>query len=151
MNIVPRIEFIAEKRLIGHRLEMSLLIDKTAQLWSRFMPRRNEIDGRVGSDFISMQMYNRSKGSPLAADTLFEKSTVVPEGMECHRLNAGKYAVFDYQGPASGAPDLFRFIFMEWLPKTDFEIDNREHFEVLGEGYSPNDPAAQEAVWIPIK
>lgn len=159
MNIEPRIEFSAEKRLIGHRLEMSLLENKTAQLWGRFMPRRNEIAGKVGSDFISMQVYNPANGSPFAPDTLFEKwaaveveeSTVVPDGMELYHFNGGKYAVFDYQGPASGAPDLFRFIFFEWLPNSDFEIDDREHFEVLGESYSPADLAAQEEIWIPVK
>ena len=111
------------------------------------MPRRNEIEAKDGSGLISMQVYDPSNGLPFAPETLFEKwavvemeeSEVVPDDMELNQFKGGKYVVFDYQGPASGAPDLFRFIFFEWLPNSDYQIDDREHFEVLGEGYSPID------------
>lgn len=35
----PRIETLEPKKLIGMRLKMTLVNDKTAALWQRFMPR----------------------------------------------------------------------------------------------------------------
>ena len=44
-----------------------------------------------------------------------------------------------------------KHIFGRWLPQSEYELDDREHFELLPEGYSPVDPEAEEEVWIPIK
>lgn len=38
-----------------------------------------------------------------------------------------------------------------WLPASDYNLDNRPHFEVLGEKYKNNDPTSEEEIWIPIK
>jgi AraC family transcriptional regulator len=42
-------------------------------------------------------------------------------------------------------------IFQEWLPRSGFEVDSREHFELLEDGYSPVNSEATEEVWIPIR
>jgi AraC family transcriptional regulator len=66
-------------------------------------------------------------------------------------LPAGKYAVFNYKGLASHAAPFFNYIFTEWIPNSIYELDNRPHFEILGEKYSNSSPDSEEEVWIPIK
>ncbi len=44
-----------------------------------------------------------------------------------------------------------KYIFGSWLPESEYELDSREHFEVLPETYQPMNPKAREEVWIPIK
>jgi predicted transcriptional regulator YdeE len=34
---------------------------------------------------------------------------------------------------------------------TEKKIDNRPHFEVLGDKYKNNDPSSEEEIWIPIR
>lgn len=46
---------------------------------------------------------------------------------------------------------IFEYIFVEWLPDTIYELDNRPHFEILGEKYKNNDPDSEEDLWIPIR
>jgi AraC family transcriptional regulator len=71
--------------------------------------------------------------------------------MEVLELPEGLYAVFTYKGiPANAAP-FFRSIFTEWLPASDYVLDNRPHFEILGSLYQHNDPKSEETVWIPVK
>jgi AraC family transcriptional regulator len=151
-----RIETIEPKNLVGMHMEMSLSNNKTSVLWQKFMPRRREIKNRTSTDYISMQKYGENLF--VSPESLFKKwATVevssfedVPPDMDTYLLLGGKYAVFIHHGPASAAGKTMHYIFSEWLPKSAYKLDNREHFEVLPDGYNPVDPEAKEEIWIPI-
>jgi AraC family transcriptional regulator len=70
--------------------------------------------------------------------------------METIILQRGLYAVFDYKG-LNTDNSIFQYILGTWLPTSDYELDNRPHFEVLGDKYKNNDPTSEEEIWIPIK
>lgn len=155
----PRIETIRARKLVGIRQEMSLAENLTAQLWRSFMPRRHEVKNLSTNEYISMQVYSKTDGQPFSPTTVFEKWAVVevstrndvPVGMESYSLPGGQYAVFIHNGPASAAPKTMRHIFGKWLPNSKYELDDREHFEVLPEGYDSLDQHAREEVWIPVR
>ncbi len=155
-----RIENLTEKILIGIHQSMIYANNSTPELWRRFMPRKKEVQLKLNSDLYSIQFYPPGSG-PMSGDpyTVFEKwaavevgaDSPVPVGMEKMWLQPGKYAVFLHHGPASAFMKTFRFIFNTWLPASEFTVDDRPHFEVLPENYRPDDPVAQEEIWIPIK
>jgi len=153
----PRIETLPEKKLIGKRMTMSLSNNKTGELWRSFMPRRREIQNSLTSELFSMQVYNR----PLDLGNMnqeFEKWAAVevadfdaiPDGMETFVLTSGLYAVFHYKGSSTDT-EIFRYIFGTWLPGSNYVLDNRPHFEILGDKYKNADPNSEEDIWIPIK
>ncbi len=154
----PRIERLEEKKLIGYNLNMSLTNNKTGQLWGLFGPRIKEIQNRVTEDKISMQIYDSSYYTSFSPDNEFEKWAMVevenfnniPNEMKTFTLKEGMYAVFDYKGSSSDN-SIFEYIFLEWLPKSPYQIDDRPHFEILGKNYKNNDPNSEEEIWIPIK
>lgn len=154
----PRIETLAPKKLVGLHLSMSLVQNKTGQLWRQFAPRINEIGNRVTADKISMQIYPTDYYSAFSPARQFEKwATVevsefenIPKGMESFDLIGGLYAVFDYKG-SSADTTIYQYIFSEWIPNSAFVVDDRPHFEVLGKNYKNNDPNSEEEIWIPIK
>jgi AraC family transcriptional regulator len=76
---------------------------------------------------------------------------MIPKEMEPYLLPEGLYAVFNYKGAASQGANMFRYIFGTWLPASDYLLDNRPHFEILGEKYKNEDPESEEEIWIPIK
>lgn len=61
------------------------------------------------------------------------------------------YAVFFYRGNGNNAEETFRYILDTWLTKSEYMLDNRPHFEVLGEKYKKNDSTSEEEIWIPVK
>jgi AraC family transcriptional regulator len=77
-----------------------------------------------------------------------ERGGGIPEGMETYYLKGGLYAVFAHRG---GDPAIFDHIYGEWLPASDFDLDNRPHFEVLDARYRHSDPEASEEIWIPVR
>lgn len=158
--MIPKIENLPEKKLIGMYKKMTLIDNKTAELWKKFMIRRNEIKNRVNADFISMNVYDKSlEFKDFNPNIEFEKWAVVevkdfneiPDEMEKYTLEGGKYAVFIHKGAASTFHLTQQYIFGTWLPNSKYELDNREHFEVLKSDYVPTDPNAEEEVYIPIK
>jgi AraC family transcriptional regulator len=155
----PRIEYLSGKQLIGKRLVMSLSNNKTSELWKSFMPRQKEILNNVGSELYSIQVYNRLYFSSFNPDVEFEKWAAievtdiitVPAEMESFILPGGLYAVFLYKGATSKGSEIFNYIFGTWLPNSEYVLDDRPHFEILGEKYKNEDPDSEEEIWIPIR
>ncbi|MGE5683485.1 MAG: GyrI-like domain-containing protein [Bacillota bacterium] len=156
----PRIEIIPEKKLVGKHMRMSLAQNRTSELWRSFMTEIKGIKNLVSSDLISMQVYDASLDfKDFNLTTEFEKWAAVevadfnsvPDNMDTCILQGGLYAVFIYKGLPSQFQNTFHYIFNVWLPGSEYELDNREHFEILGDKYKNNDPDSEEEVWIPVK
>lgn len=154
----PRIENLNEKKLVGKRLVMSFANNKTRELWQSFMPQRNEILNKIGNDMYSMQIYAPAYFSNFNPHNEFEKwATVevtdfnnIPTGMEHFTLAKGTYAVFIHKG-SSNDNGTYQYIFHTWLPGSDYLLDHRPHFEIIGEKYKNGDPESEEEIWIPVK
>lgn len=157
-NIMPRIIELNAKKLIGNRLQMSLSNNRTGELWRSFIPFRSQINHAINGDLISMQVYTSNHFTDFSLENVFEKWACVevasideiPAGLETFKLEGGLYAVFDYKG-LSTDNSIFQMIFDTWLPGSEYDLDDRPHFEVLGAKYKNNDPDSEEEIWIPIK
>ncbi|HAS43509.1 MAG TPA: GyrI-like domain-containing protein [Microscillaceae bacterium] len=155
----PKIIDLSETKLVGMHQPTSLANDQTRVLWQQFMPRRQEVQGRVGEHFYSMNIYATGfQMKDFTPQTEFEKWAAVavidfdnlPQGMETITVE-GKYAVFHHKGPANTFPQTLQYIHGVWLPGSEFQLDDRPHFEILGVDYVPTDPNAEEDVYIPIR
>lgn len=154
----PRIELLPEKKLKGKKLTMSLTNNQTGQLWRSFMEKRGEIQNPVGADLYSLQIYGDTYFSNFTPQAEFIKWAAIEvadfdtevDEMENFMLKAGEYAVFDYKGSGSD-PTIFQYIYQTWLPQSGYTLDNRPHFEVLGEKYKNDHPDSEEEIWIPIR
>jgi AraC family transcriptional regulator len=154
-----KIKYLSEKKLIGKRMSMLFSVNKTVDLWRSFMPWRKEIKNTIGTELYSVQSYGPSFFDKFDANAVFEKwaaievtdFNAVPDEMETLVLPEGAYAVFIYKGAANEAGPTFQYIIGTWLPESEYELDNRPHFEILGEKYRNNDPGSEEEIWIPIR
>lgn len=155
-----RIEILPKKKLVGKSLKMSLANDKTSDLWKSFMPNRKMITHTVGSSFFSIQVYDKSLDfKDFNPQTEFTKCAMIetsnfediPEDMETLILEGGLYAVFIHKGTVADFPKTAQYIFNKWLPNSEYNLDQRPHFELLGDKYNPTDENSEEEVWIPIK
>lgn len=154
-HLPHRIEIIEPKKLIGFSTVTSFQDDKTPILWKKFMMRRDEISNRISNQLFSLQIYPEHftpeqsfKKYALAEVSGFHN---IPNDFETFELESAKYLVFNYQGKAENGPELFGYLFQNFIPENQFEVDDRPHFEIFGDDYNPNDDSAEEEIWIPVK
>jgi AraC family transcriptional regulator len=156
--MIPRIETLIEKKLIGKKISMSLSDNKTGQLWKIFMPRLNEIQKQVSANLYSIQTALPDYFTNFNPNTIFEKWAAIevenidhiPDEMETITLNGGQYAVFNYKGLSTDTK-IFEYIYGKWLPESKYDLDDKPHFCIMGEKYKNADPDSEEEIWIPIK
>ena len=157
--MTPSIITIIPKKLVGKRLTMSLASNATQELWKSFMPFLNSIPNAVGTNKYSMQIYPDGYFNAFDPETQFEKWAAievssfnnVPPGLDTIVLRGGLYAVFYYKGnPANGAK-VFKNIFTVWLPQSGYVVDDRPHFEVLGDKYMQGSDDSEEEIWVPVR
>lgn len=137
---------------------MSFANYKMGELWRTFSPRRKEINNSLTNELISLAIYKPNHFVDFHPANEFERWAAVevasfdhvPAEMETFILQGGLYAVFDYKG-LNTDNSIFQYILGTWLPASDYALDNRPHFEILGDKYKNNDPASEEEIWIPIK
>ncbi|WP_276167875.1 GyrI-like domain-containing protein [Zobellia alginiliquefaciens] len=155
----PRIETLAAKKLVGHSLKMSLADNRTVELWSGFMPLKRHITNAIGSDLYSVQVYETMPDASFGPHTEFQKwAAIEVDAYQTYTgdfktldLPEGLYAVFIHKGLSSEFKSTMNFIYGEWLPNSDYQLDQRPSFEVLGAKYKNDHPDSEEEVWIPVK
>ena len=159
-NMFLRIETISIKKTLGFSTQTSIANDKTIEIWQKLMPRLKEVSGYKRADLISLQVYDTNSLQKFSPETEFKKYALIevknfdliPDGFEKFEIPAGKYAVFLHKGTSADFYKTSNFIFGEWLPKSDYSLDDRPHFEILGDAYKGhNNPENEEEVWIPIQ
>lgn len=157
--MTPRIETLEAKKLVGKSLRMSLTNNKSGVLWSSFIPKLKEIDSMISNDKFSLQVYEPNYFDNFNPDREFLKWALVevsdygnlPSDLEAFKLEGGLYAVFIHIGDTKEFYKTSQYIFGVWLPNSEYVLDNRPHFEILGEKTKKDDPNSEEEVWIPIK
>jgi AraC family transcriptional regulator len=75
----------------------------------------------------------------------------MPADMELLLAQSCLYAVFVHHGPASEAQKTYQYIFGTWLPGSEYLLDDKAHFAIMGEKYKHEDPDSEEEIWIPVK
>lgn len=155
----PRIEKLESKKLVGKSIKMSLTDNKSGLLWGSFVPRLKDIGNNITNDKFSLQVYETNHFDNFDPNREFVKWALievsdfddVPTDLEKFELMGGQYAVFIHKGDTKEFYKTSQYIYGVWLPNSEYVLDDRPHFEVLGEKYKNNDPNSEEEIWIPIK
>lgn len=156
--IEPIITSLTAKKLIGIQKTLSLANFNVGDLWGTFGPRRIEINNKVNSELVSLAVYPSDYFESFSPSRNFQRWAlvevtdfdIIPDEMESFDLPSGLYAVFHYQGLNTDS-SIFQYIYNVWLPQSEYALDDRPHFEILGEKYKNNDPLSEEDIWIPIR
>jgi AraC family transcriptional regulator len=141
--------------LCGASEAMSLQTFTPWTLWPRVMPRLAQIRNRTSQDLISLRNFNGIPvfGPQANPDFTYWGGVEVLEtnkGFEHLEIPAGTYAVFHYKGLSSDST-IWRYIYSQWLPNSEWELDERPHFERLGSKDKNDDPTSEEDIYIPIR
>ncbi|MDN3493107.1 GyrI-like domain-containing protein [Winogradskyella bathintestinalis] len=151
----PEIKQCSEKKLIG----ISSSINKNehhkiAQLWKQFMTRMRAIIDTDYKEKIAIQVFPKhTNAQNISEYTIWASMDVsnfdaIPKEFELFTIPEGKYAVFIHRG--MNASETYQKIMTEWLPNSGYEIDNRPHYQVMGEKYKNGSPDSVEDFYVPI-
>jgi AraC family transcriptional regulator len=155
----PDILTVASKICLGKYLNMSLANNRTGELWRSFMPEIGNIPNRLNKEIISAQVYEADYFKAFDPSKTFAKWAAVEvnekpsdnnDGYSILDIPGGLYAVFHYKGLSTDT-SIFQYIFGIYLPASEYELDQRPHFEILGDKYKNNDPESEEDIYIPIR
>lgn len=123
------------------------------------MSRKSEIINSANSNIYSIEEYptgfmdsfnpNREYTKWAALEVSDIKD--LAKSMKSFESPAGLYAVFIHKGTAQEGVKVYQKIFHEWLPSSDFILDDRPHFAIMKSDYRPDDPYAEEEILIPVK
>ena len=155
--MIPIIKTFPTTKLIGQNLKFSYSNYRAFELWSSFMPRLKEIQNAIGSDLYNIQInpenfdFNPNTQFIKWAAVAVSSFELIPNEMEIVEIPKGLYAIFHYKGSQTDAVAFFNKIYTEWLPNSNYVLDNRPQFEILGEKYKINHPDSEEDIYIPIK
>ncbi|MGJ8549521.1 GyrI-like domain-containing protein [Winogradskyella wichelsiae] len=152
----PRIIKCKAKRVVGISTKMTKeQYFKITQLWQEFMPIKKEINNINPKEFIAVQQFPKETTIENIVDyTIWACVEVshfkdIPKGMSSFVIPAGEYAVFLQKG--MDASKTYQSIMTQWLPKSGYAIDNRPHFQIMGETYKNGSPDSEEDFYIPIQ
>jgi AraC family transcriptional regulator len=154
-----KIAQIETKKLIGFATLTSLADDKTPLIWRQLMPRLKEVKNAVNTDLFSVQVYEFNSFQNFTPHTTFTKYALVevknydlvPDQFIKFEIPQGQYAVFLHKGTSADFYHTSQFIFGKWLPNSQFQLDDRPHFAVMGDNYYGHEnPESEEEIWIPI-
>lgn len=150
----PKLIKISERKVIGmkssiHHGDFGNIVT----LWKYFMPNRKMIKNVINDEFIAMQNYRNFNDvkEPFDIWACVEVSSLqnIPNGMFSFIIPAREYAVFLHKG--MNASETYQRIMTEWLPNSGYEIDDRPHFQVMGEKYKNGSPDSEEDFYVPVK
>lgn len=159
--MTPKIIVSETILIVGLKADLSFMTNAqgTGNLARQFMPKRNQILNRVGTDKFSIQIYNQFDLKTMSPNTVYEKWVgvavsdfkTIPEGLETLTINEAKYAVFNFEGKPEEFLKTWQGIHINWLPNSGYKLDDKPHFEKLPEDYHPSNAFVKEEIWVPIK
>ena len=162
-NLITDIQIINSnsKLCVGLCIEHSLNNSRAKELWRQFMPRLTEIENRVTTSLLSIQIYNSNEyfenfntDKPFNTWSAVEVIDLdcIPDGMQSIVIPKGNYATFIHKGGVDSFSDIFHYFYTSWLSQSQWILDsNRPHFEVLGDRFlGPDHPDSEEEIWIPV-
>lgn len=159
MNIQPTIQQFSSRTFIGLNVKMSLIDNRTSDLWRTAISLKPDAGQLENNNAYSIECYPTDYFNTFTPEKKFEKWAAflqkkdipIKSPFSSITIPDGLYAVFHYKGSSANAFALFNYIFNTWLPNSDYTLDHRPHFAVMGEKYKNNHPSSEENIWIPIK
>ncbi|OIQ30823.1 MAG: hypothetical protein BM564_01015 [Bacteroidetes bacterium MedPE-SWsnd-G2] len=159
MSIPVKIINYSPVAMVGCSVSMSYENNKTFELWKSFMSRKKELTNTIGPNLYSIQDYPESfLKSGFNPEVYFTKwacieveaNSNIPEGFKAFNFHGGLYAVFSHKGDHQKFIENWQWILNWWLPQSNYKLDQRVHFEILGPKYKNNSHDSEEKICIPI-
>ncbi|ABC29809.1 uncharacterized protein conserved in bacteria [Hahella chejuensis KCTC 2396] len=150
--VEPQVKELPAFTLIGMEYRSSDVRDSIPMLWGRYLPREDEIRGRVNHEVSYGLCLPLEDGEfRYIAGVEVEKGTPVPEGMVSVTVAAARYAVLTHTGPVAGLNATFRKACSRDLPESGLERVDGPDFELYDRRFmGPDSAESQVDIYLSI-
>ena len=157
IKLKPQIKEVKERKVIYIRSMGDYSGESTGQTWARlwdYIKLNKLFSFGMESIGISHDDPNVTETEKLRYDACVTvKKEVKSEGeVGVKTIAGGKYAIFKYKGSYSNLADVYNFIYRNWLPSTDHELEDQPCFEkYLNHPGNAKPENLKTHIYIPLK
>lgn len=151
MFMEPRVVKKKAIRVVGMEWNNRSSEGGIPQLWERFIPREDEIQGKL-EPAVSYGLCIPSSDGDFTYVAGFESSEEkVPQGMIEIIVPEQQYAIFTHTGKTSLISETFELIYSKWLPLNNLQPVKGIDFELYDERFiDPDHDDTQVDIYVPI-
>ncbi|WP_010494456.1 MerR family transcriptional regulator [Paenibacillus elgii] len=151
-NMEPKLVKKAAFTVVGMEWNNKSSEGGIPQLWDRFVPREDEIQGKLQPD-VSYGVCIPGSNGDLSYIAGFETTGEhLPNGMIKFTVPEQTYAVFTHTGSLRRLGETMELIYRKWLPLHSLEPSQGMDLEVYDERFTePEDERTQIDLYIPVK
>ena len=156
MPVELRIVEKAAFKVVGMKVETRMSENKIPGLWAQFLERIHEVKQRSNvHDTYGISEYSDNyvdEWSNYWACVPVNCIEEIPEGMVAKTVSAARYVVVTHKGKLQTMSNAFDYIYTTWLPKSGYELDEKDSFELYSERFLGGDNEESEIdLYIAIK
>ena len=124
------------------------------RLWQLFIPRKSAIASRHGAETYGV-CFCADPDQPDAgffylAAVPTEPGAEPPVDMVSKVVPAARYAVFTHKGKLDGLQETLRYIWGEWLPRSEYDPAGTPDFELYDERFELDSEESALDLYIPV-
>ncbi len=153
----PKIIYDKEFKIVGIKGVVKPGSSLISDLWCEFGSKRTEIRNVVNPDVtlgLCEYMPNITDDSEFSYCACVEVTDFqsIPKEITTKTIPPSKYAVFTHKGSMAGLKGTFDFIYGKWLPKSGYELAERDTIEWYDSRSSDlSSPDYEFDIYIPLK
>jgi AraC family transcriptional regulator len=124
------------------------------ELWSRFVPRMDEIEQRRGKHSYGICIPiegEESAAFDYVAAVEVEPGGPVPDGMVALAVPGGTFAVFTHRGHISHFHETTKQIWGVWLPASSLRYGHHPDFELYDDRFDGESGEGEVDIYVPIE
>ena len=121
------------------------------ELWSRFVPRIDEVPLRRGGHTLGVCIDDAGgEGITYVAAVEVERIDAVPDGMIALSVPARRYAVRTHRGSIARLPDTMKQVFGRWLAESKLPHAQAPDFEWYDDRFDPVSDEGEVDIYVPL-
>jgi len=155
ISMEPEIIIRPEIKLVGIAMQYDNADLSLPRLWSAFRPYRDQIKNRISDEsfgiYESYEELEEDVNFTYVCTAAVANFDDVPEGMVTRELPEQIYAKFTHRGSIVNLDQTLKYIWGSWLPKSNYNYDEKPDFELYPSGYNVADSESEMYLHIPVK
>jgi len=155
ISMEPEIIIRPEIKLVGIAMQYDNADLSLPRLWSAFRPYRDQIKNRISDEsfgiYESYEELEEDVNFTYVCTAAVANFDDVPEGMVTRELPEQIYAKFTHRGSIANLDQTLKYIWGSWLPKSNYNYDEKPDFELYPSGYNVADSESEMYLHIPVK